>query len=172
MTASAIKDLRLTQFALGLMEGSGWYMPDYSYAEPTTWGKGEGCNFFDTTCIDTSTYEARFDEFCSPLASTGISWTKRGFGVCVGSTISSSISVPSYMNYWGNNTIVTDTFSDNCPYISTYSNMDCEDSDLQASALLTSYEYYGYGGKGFSGTMYPGGSLVASYGYCFKTNVI
>lgn len=172
MTASAIKDQRLTQFSLALLEGSGWYMPDYSYAEPMTWGKNKGCTFFDTTCIDTSTKDANFAEFCSPLTSHGISWTGRGYGACVGDSLSTSTGLPSYQNYWGNNTLGNDPFADNCPIIYAYSNMDCEDSTLQSGAVLSSYEYYGYGAKGFSGTMYPGGTLTNPYGYCFKTNVI
>ncbi len=172
MTASAIKDQRYTQFSLALLEGSGWYLPDYSYAEPMTWGKNKGCNFFDTTCISSTTQAANFEEFCSPLTSTGISWTKRGYGPCVSTSIYTASSVPSYFNYWGNNTVVLDTFADNCPYISPYSNMDCEDSSRQAASVLKNFEYYGYGGKGFTGTLYPGGSLASPYGYCFKTNVI
>jgi len=174
MTASAIKDQRFTQFALALLEGSGWYQPDYSYAEPTTWGKNKGCAFFDTTCINIATKQASFEEFCSPLGSETISFTKRGFGMCVDDAFTAQ-TVPSNFDYWGNGTKVYDTFSDNCPWISPYSNKDCEDSDYQNAqyTFLPSYEYYGYGGKGFLGTLGPSGaSLGSPFGYCFKTNCV
>jgi len=170
MTASMIRDMRFSQFTLALLEGTGWYQPDYTFAEATTWGKNKGCNFFDTTCVNTATKLAAFEEFCSPLTGKGISWTGRGYGTCVADTLSTSSALPSYKNYWGNNTVNNDGFADNCPIRYEYTNMDCEDTTRYN--LLSTYEFTGYGGKGFSGTLYPGGTLAAPYGYCFKTNCV
>jgi hypothetical protein len=170
MTASVIKDFRFSQFSLALLEGTGWYSPDYTYAEPTTWGKNKGCTFFDTTCVNSVTKLANFEEFCSPLTGKGISWTYRGYGTCVADTLSTSSSLASYKNYWGNNTVNNDAYADNCPIRYEYSNMDCEDSTR--AKLLTAYESAGYGGKGFTGTLYPGGTLASPYGYCFKYNCV
>ena len=36
---------------MALMEDSGWYKPDYNYAEPFNWGKDEGCTFFTQDCV-------------------------------------------------------------------------------------------------------------------------
>jgi hypothetical protein len=170
MTASIIKDMRFSQFSLALLEGSGWYMPDYTYAEATTWGKNKGCDFFNTPCVNSVTKLASFEEFCSPLTSKGISWTGRGYGPCVGDALSTWSSLPSYRNYWGNNTVNNDAFADNCPIRYEYSNMDCEDTTRYN--LLSAHEFTGYGGKGFTGTLYPGGTLSTPYGYCFKTNCV
>jgi len=173
MTASRIKDARFTEFSLALLEGTGWYQVDYSYAEPMTYGKNEGCNFLDTTCMNLQTKTAAFKEFCSPLTSEAVSWTKRAYGVCGIKTISAGNSsvLPSYMNYWDNFTMVQDQFSDNCPKVEIFSNRDCEDIHSQPSALIKDYEYYGYGGKAFAGTLNSGSALGSTYGYCFKTQV-
>ena len=57
MIASSKKGAYLGRFTLALLESSGWYKVFYDYAEPTTWGKGKGCNFLD---ID----NCNSDEFC------------------------------------------------------------------------------------------------------------
>jgi len=60
-----------------------------------------------------------------------------------------------------------DSFSDNCPYMRAYSNRDCTNSANRGSATLSG-EFYGYGSKCFSGTLYPSGGLSASQPYCFQ----
>jgi len=172
MTASTIKDVRFTQFILALFEGSGWYQVDYSYAEPTTWGKNEGCGFLNNPCMDSTTKTPNFKEFCSPLTSVGTYWTGRGVGTCGAGSYMTSSSVPSSFNYWGNNTVVSDSFADNCPIFSMYSNKDCEDSTYQASSTLPNHEFYGYGGKGFMATYYFNYQYyINPFPYCFKTQV-
>jgi hypothetical protein len=47
----------ITKLTLGLLEDSGWYKIDLSFAEESSWGKNRGCNFMK--CSDT------FPEFCS-----------------------------------------------------------------------------------------------------------
>lgn len=170
MTASAIKDVRVTEFALALLEGTGWYQVDYSLAEPVTYGKNKGCPFLDTKCVG-SGGTTTFDEFCSPLTNFGCSWTQRGGAACGAGGIATYSGLSSTMNYWGNNTVVSDTFSDNCPNYQIYSNLDCEDSTLQSGATLPSSEFYGYGGKCFMGTLVDinaGYIYLDPWGYCFK----
>ena len=53
----------VSEFTLALMEDSNWYQVDYSYAEPYTWGKDEGCSFLETECISTTTYISNFPQF-------------------------------------------------------------------------------------------------------------
>ena len=55
MTASSIKDSRITEFSLALLEGTGWYQVDYTLAENVTYGKNKGCSFLDGLCMNTAT---------------------------------------------------------------------------------------------------------------------
>ncbi len=45
MTASAILDMRVSEFSLALLEGTGWYKVNYDLADKMTWGKNKGCDF-------------------------------------------------------------------------------------------------------------------------------
>jgi recombinational DNA repair protein (RecF pathway) len=48
MIASGKKGAYLSRFTLALLDSSGWYPNvNYTYAEPTTWGKGKGCKFLN-----------------------------------------------------------------------------------------------------------------------------
>lgn len=171
MTASTIQDARVSQFSLALLEGTGWYQANYSMAEPMTYGQGKGCDFLNTPCISKTTNQPAFAEFCSPLTTAGCSWTGRGAGSCGASTIKTSSSLNSAVDYWNNKTVVNDAFSDNCPTFSIYSNIDCEDSTLQTTSTLPGYEFYGMGGKCFVGNLYTPGATISTTGYCFKPTV-
>lgn len=49
MTASTIgHDGVISEFTFALLEDSGWYKPEYKYAEKIFWGKGQGCDFWNT----------------------------------------------------------------------------------------------------------------------------
>jgi len=61
MCSGGIFGRRVSEFSLTFLEGSGWYVPDYSYAEPFFFGQGQGCNFISAT---TST-SSRFPEYCT-----------------------------------------------------------------------------------------------------------
>lgn len=171
MTASTLQDVRISQFSLAFLEGTGWYKPDYNMAEPTTWGKGKECAFLDSPCVDSATKTNNFEEFCSPLKKMTCSWTGRGAGVCGTSKMNVNSALNPAVNYWGNNTIVNDGFADNCPIPDIYSNLDCEDEKNQVTSTLPSQEFYGVGGKCFIATLYVGGSMSQPYGYCFKQTV-
>jgi len=80
MTSGSITGRRISELSLALLEGSGWYVPDYTYAEPFYFGKGQGCSFVTgTTCA--------FDEFCDS-ANRGCAPTGRGGGYCNADTSS------------------------------------------------------------------------------------
>jgi len=173
MTASDMKDARFSEFTLALLEGTGWYQVDYSMAEPMTYGKNQGCEFLDTKCINPNTMKASFKEFCSPLSSRGVSWTRRGFGVCGASRPEINYNLAKDLDYWGNKTVVLDPFADNCPYFQIFADYDCEDASQQENAFMGSLEYFGIGGKAFMGTL-SRTSLAQSrsLGYCFKTQCL
>ena len=74
MIASNKKGAYLSRFTLALLESSGWYVVDYNYAEPTTWGKEKGCEFLN---ID----NCNSDEFCQD-ASFSCDYDATGIGKC------------------------------------------------------------------------------------------
>ena len=39
-----------SRLTFALMEDTGWYLPDYSQAEPMTWGLNAGCDFAKKSC--------------------------------------------------------------------------------------------------------------------------
>jgi leishmanolysin len=167
MTASAVTDARMTEFTLALLEGTGWYQVSYAMAEPIYWGKGQGCAFLNSPCV-TSSKTAAFEEFCTPLAQGGCSFHGRSGGYCGAvSTATTDSTLEPQFNYFGNKTIVSDTFADNCPYIRPYSNEDCQNPVYQSNSLLST-EVYGSGSMCFMGTLYPTGTLKTKTSYCLQ----
>lgn len=47
MVAENKKGAFIGRMTLALLDSTGWYDVDYTYSEPTTWGKNKGCNFLD-----------------------------------------------------------------------------------------------------------------------------
>jgi len=45
MTAQISNNMTITAVTLALFEDSGWYMPNYEFAEDMWWGKNRGCEF-------------------------------------------------------------------------------------------------------------------------------
>jgi hypothetical protein len=61
----------------------------------------------------------------------------------------------------------SDSFSDGCNFVRAYSNHDCTNAGNAGGATLGA-EYYGYGSKCFTGTLYSGGALSSTKTYCFS----
>lgn len=60
MNASTVStDAYYSKFTMALLFDTGWYIPNWEYAEDILWGKGKGCSFLDG--CDTS-----FPEFSTP----------------------------------------------------------------------------------------------------------
>jgi hypothetical protein len=56
----------ISNITLALLEDSGWYMPDYSLAEPMWWGKNRGCDFtIYNKCPNGSPQSEATGEFCT-----------------------------------------------------------------------------------------------------------
>jgi len=75
MCSGGIFGRRVSEFSLSFLEGSGWYIPNYDYAEPFFFGQGQGCDFLSDGSA------SKYDEYCSGnrgCANTGI-----GGGRCV-----------------------------------------------------------------------------------------
>jgi len=169
MTASAILDTKVSEVTLALFEGSGWYKVDYSMAEPMTWGKDQGCNFLNKPCFDKATQKPNAEEFCPTLKKNGCSWTGRGGAYCGTTDSDKDITLKSSYNYWGDNTVVDDFLSDNCPTYNIYNSLDCENSANQADATLVDKEFYGEGSQCFMATLQPTGAFTEPFPFCFTS---
>jgi len=143
ISSGGIFGRRVSEFSLGLLEGSGWYAPDYSYAEPYFFGKGQGCDFLNQKC---SSSKAVFDEFCTG-SNRGCAPTGRGGGKCS-----------------------SDSKANGCKYIDPDNDYDCENPDGVDNARLASLEVYGRGAdsKCFTGTLNSRKSSNGLTSFCFK----
>jgi len=172
MTASSMIDQRISEFSLALLEGTGWYKVNYELAEPMTYGKNKGCDFLNKKCMNKKTRTANFPEFCSPLTSRGVSWTGRGYGVCGTNFPEASSDLIDDFDYWKNQTVVVDKFSDNCPMILSSHRTDCENTKyINPGPNLDEYEFRGPGSKAFMGSLARQGDYYSHFGYCFKPKV-
>ncbi|RZC41773.1 leishmanolysin-like peptidase, partial [Asbolus verrucosus] len=50
MTGTHTQNPIISRITLALMEDTGWYLANYSMAEPMSWGKGLGCDFVMKSC--------------------------------------------------------------------------------------------------------------------------
>jgi len=142
MTSGVIDGYRVSNFSLNVLEGSGWYMPNYTYAEPFYFGQGQGCNFINQLC---STAIYNFDEFCS-VASRGCTAAGRGGGTCA-----------------------SDSRSDGCYYMYPMVDYDCDNADAADNARFPTLETYGRGAgsKCFSGNLTTA-TRSSQTSFCFK----
>jgi len=141
MTSGLVLGQQVSQFTLALLEGSGWYVPDYSYADIYSFGQGQGCNFMTQKCPST-----QFSEYCSG-STRQCTVMGRGAGGCS-----------------------SDTRADNCKWVIANQNYDCDNSNAKNYARLPSLQSFGRGqnSKCFTGTLNSGKNAGASTSFCFK----
>jgi hypothetical protein len=83
MTGSSAYNYRiLTNFTLKLLDDTGWYKIDYSYAEKIIWGRNKGCQFFKSSCDD-------FSEYCKTLQKLGCDYDYKFLATCTNDGLSS-----------------------------------------------------------------------------------
>ena len=142
MSSGSIFGRRVTEFSLALLEGSGWYLPDYSYAEPYFYGKGQGCGFVTGTCSST---KSSFDEFCTGTT-RGCAPHGRGGGKCS-----------------------SDSIMDGCRFVYPDEDYDCENPDGEDYARLPELQTFGRGAgsKCFTGDL-NSRSSTSKTSFCFK----
>jgi len=142
MSSGSINGRRFSKFSLGLLEGTGWFVVDYDYAEPYYYGKGQGCSFVTGKCSSSS---SNFDEYCTG-SSRGCSPTGRGGGSCQ-----------------------SDSLTESCRYHYPSQNNDCENDDGEDYARFPSLETYGRGAgsKCFTGNLNTRNSNSPT-SFCFK----
>jgi len=143
MSAGSIIGKRISEFSLALLEGSGWYVPDYNYAEPYLFGQGKGCDFINAKCSLTN---ATFAEYCAGN-DRGCAPNGRGGGKCR-----------------------VDPLSEGCKYFYPDEDYDCENLDGLDNARLPDLQVYGRGAgsKCFNGDLNIRKSNNGRTSFCFK----
>jgi proprotein convertase subtilisin/kexin type 5 len=119
MTSGVMHGRRISEFSLTILEASGWYLPNYTFAEPFYFGQGQGCTFLKGSC-SSSTF--KYDEFCKAATSRGCTPTGRGGGVCQ-----------------------SDTRSDGCKFYYPARDYDCESPNVDEYSRLTALQVFGRG---------------------------
>ena len=170
MTASSIENARISEFTLAFLEGTGWYKGNYNMTEFLFWGKGKGCGFYSGPCVDMITKLPAYDEFCSSLTEVGCSVSRRSGATCGSSSIKTSTTTPFSFNYWGNNTVISDDFADNCPYFDSNEIKDCENPSHQYKAQISD-EVFGSDSICLTGNIFGAQPLRKKTNYCLKTQV-
>jgi len=143
MSSGSIGGRRISEFSLALLEGSGWYAPDYSYAEPYFYGQGQGCSFITGACSSSS---SQFEEFCTGN-SRGCAPHGRGGGYCS-----------------------SDSIMDGCKFYFPNEEYDCENPDGEDNARLPELQVFGRGSgsKCFMGDLNTRQSNNGRTSFCFK----
>jgi leishmanolysin len=143
MASGSIYGRRVSQFSLALLEGSGWYSPNYDYAEPFFFGEGEGCNFIYQQCSNTRSF---FEEFCVG-DNRGCAPHGRSGGRCQ-----------------------SDSKTNGCSYYDPEVDHDCENDNGVDYARFPDLETYGRfsNSKCFSGTLNTRQSSNGINSFCFK----
>jgi len=144
MTSGLIYQQSFSEFSLAMLESTGWYEIDYSYADPYWFGQGEGCGFLTDSC---STANSKYSDFCTS-SSRGCTVQGRSGGSCG-----------------------SDTRSDGCKFVRPNVNYDCENPDASISRL-SSIQSYGRNAnsKCFTGTLSSTSSSSSTTSFCFKFN--
>jgi len=146
MCSGGIYSRRVSEFSLAFLEGSGWYVPDYDYAEPYYFGRGQGCGFL----TGPSSSATKYSEFCKGN-SRGCSPQGNSGGFCY-----------------------NDAKTNGFRYVNPSKNYHCENGNGDNYARLPSAEVYGrgLGSKCFTGTLSKTSSSSSTTSYCFKYNCI
>jgi leishmanolysin len=144
MSSGGIFGRRISEFTLGMLEGSGWYTADYSYAEPFFYGQGQGCSYISNVC---SSSRANFDEYCIGRGTRGCAPHGRGGGGCS-----------------------SDPIMDGCRYYYPFEDYDCDNEDGVDNTRLPDLQVYGRGAgsKCFTGTLNTRQSSSGRTSFCFK----
>ena len=143
MSSGLIPDARLSELSLAVLEGSGWYQPDYSFAEPFFFGQGQGCEFYNGANVTANT-----EEYCVEKSSSiGCAPTGRGKGRCL-----------------------SDYRSDGYKFFSPRLQYDCANIEAEKTASLKGFEAFGVKAESrcFSGTLSFEKKEQKSTGFCFK----
>ena len=118
-----------SSITFALLEDSGWYIPDYSYAHSIQWGFQRGCEFFDEKCIANSV--PVFEEFCADDPEISYcSFNLFGYGPCF---MENTEGIPEYEQYFVDPTLGGENYTDFCPVV--FNAVDCSTGTLPQGDL-------------------------------------
>ena len=139
MVANTVANPLVSNFTLKLLEDSGWYTPDYSFAEPFFWAKGAGCGIVNGECgLHGGTCKTKGEEGC-------------------------------FYDFSFQATCMNDYYQNYCKFFTgtDFDRHDCRAPDNAAINNHKNLgEYYGFGGKCFKGDLTANGER--QYTMCFK----
>ena len=146
MSSGLIYQLSYSELSLAMLESTGWYVPDYSYADPYWFGQGQGCDFLTTSC---SAANSLFEDYCD-ISSRGCTVPGRSGGSCR-----------------------EDTRSDGCKFVRPNIDYDCDNSAAASNAKLPEIQSFGRDAysKCFTGTL-SSSSSTKTTSFCFKYNCV
>ena len=118
MVGQVSSTMFLSTLTLSALHDTGFYIPNYSAAEPMNWGRGAGCSWFSKPCNASDAGMGTY--FCSEFAGRTelCHYDFQGYGTCL---IGIVPSLPTWAQYFPSNPGVAGTQSlfDYCPLIST-----------------------------------------------------
>jgi len=145
MTTGGTVGAKISFVTLGFLEGTGWYAPNYDYAEPYFFGKGEGCGFYADSPV-TANFPS---EYCT---GSGIDCTEvgNGGGYCI-----------------------FDSYGEVGRVVASQYEFNCENPSSTYYVAYANKGVYGrgLGSKCFSGNLASRGSTIQST-YCLMTNCV
>jgi len=150
MSSGDVQGTKISEISLGFLEGTGWYVPDYTYAEPYFFGQGEGCNFINDAC----SADVFPNEYCS------------GSG-------NSCMDIGSSGGYCS-----SDDKSEGCRFYYPKRSLNCENPAGASYSPLGSEQVYGrgLGSKCFTGNVNGVSATKAApttnYTYCFTYDCV
>ena len=142
MTSGVFRAQRISEFTFAVLEGSGWYEPNYNFAEPFFFGKDKGCEFWRGP----ETPE-KPKEFCPEKGARGCSPTGRGGAYCL-----SNFKTEGYNFFYAHH------------------DLDCEAQGAEEFARLKGKEVFGRGSgsRCFTGTLSTQPSQEPPTNFCLK----
>jgi len=145
MCSGGIYGRRVSEFTLSFLEGTGWYAPNYKYAEPFFFGQGQGCGFI----TDSSSNAGKYDEYCTS-SSIGCAPQGIGGGKCE-----------------------SDSKTSGFKYVDPRMEYHCENPAAENRAKLPNLQVFGrgLGSKCFTGTLGTSSS-GSSTSFCFTYNCV
>lgn len=131
------------------------FLSDYSQCSALIWGKGAGCDFTNSKClnpgVNPTVVSGGSDWWCASSETTGCDFLRLGRGYC---NVDTNIAgIPSYNQYWSGSATTggsSDTMN-RCPYIRRYGSGTASDCHSSASAPAQNLygQTYGKNSLGF-----------------------
>lgn len=152
----------ISKLTLTVAQQSGWYTANFSMADPLYWGKGKGCSFANSPCLSGSPPTPSSSEFCSVPSAQNCDYEYNYVSLCF--TATGTVSNSAW-NYFSASTISADSYSDNCPIYTGFSNRYCGPGGKTGGV---SPEYFGTDSSCFYSWISYTSMNYAAQGACYQ----